>query len=83
MTLPEIRAFLLWCTLFNAGLLTIWFLMFAVARDWIYRLHSRWFPIPRERFDAIHYALMAAYKTGIILFNLVPWLALLVVGRNG
>jgi hypothetical protein len=29
--------------------------------------------------DAIHYAGMAIYKIGIILFNLVPYVALLIV----
>ena len=29
------------------------------------------------QFDALHYAGMSVYKIGIILFNLVPFLALL------
>ena len=54
--------------------------MFIVGRDWIYRMHSRWFRISEERFDAIHYAGMAIFKTAIFLFNLVPYLALRIVG---
>jgi hypothetical protein len=49
----------------------------------MYRLHSRWFRISEERFDAIHYAGMAAYKIGILLLNLVPFVALLVLRRHG
>jgi hypothetical protein len=45
----------------------------------MYRLHGRWFRIPEDRFDAIHYAGMAVYKIGILLLNLVPLVALLVV----
>ena len=44
-------------------------------------LHSRWFYLSREQFDALHYAGMALYKIGILLFNLVPYIALHIVGR--
>jgi len=46
----------------------------------MYRFHSKWFNLPVDRFDAIHYAAMAAYKMGIWLFNLAPYLALRIVG---
>ena len=36
--------------------------------------------MPAEQFDTIHYTVMAIYKMGIILFNLVPDVALLIVG---
>ena len=62
------------------GLTLFWFAYFALAHDWLYRVHSRWFGIPVERFDAIHYAAMAGFKLGIILFNLVPYFALRIVG---
>ena len=32
------------------------------------------------QFDAIHYAGMTVFKLGIILFNLVPYIALRIVG---
>lgn len=67
---------LLWCTLINLGLLVIWFLSFTLARDRILRLHSVWFKLSEERFDAIHYAGMAWFKLSILLFNLVPYIAL-------
>jgi hypothetical protein len=39
-------------------------------------MHTRWFKLSVETFDAIHYVGMATYKLGIILLNLVPLLAL-------
>lgn len=68
-----------WCSLINIGLLIFWFAIFSLAHDWIYRLHGRWFSLSVERFDAIHYGGMALYKMAIILFNLVPYLALRIV----
>ena len=46
------------------------------ARDWLERLHGRWFRLSREQFDAIHYAGRSVFKIGIVLFNLVPFVVL-------
>ena len=80
MSLETVREFLLWCAVINYGVLLWWFLVFHFAHDWLYRLHGRWFRFSPEQFDAIHYLAMAAYKLGVILFNLVPYLALCIVG---
>ena len=74
MNLESFRQFLLWCTLINMGLLLYWFAFFAFARDFIYRIHSRWFRLNLENFDAINYSGMALFKLGIFLFNLVPYI---------
>jgi uncharacterized protein DUF6868 len=78
-----LRDFLLWCLVVNYIILLWWFGVFVFAHGWIYRLHSRWFRISEEQFDAIHYGGMAAYKVGILLFNLAPLLALIVLARRG
>lgn len=70
------RQFLLYCTLINYLILLIWFAAFRFAHDALYRLHSRWFRIPVERFDALHYGGMAVYKIGVLLLNLAPLIAL-------
>ena len=80
MTVQVVRDALFWCWVINFGLLLLWFLMFSLARDWIYRYHSRWFKLSAERFDSIHYTGMAMFKTAIFMFNLVPYIALHIVG---
>lgn len=80
MSIELIRDTLLWCTVINYGLLFFWALFFIIAHDWMYRLHGRWFRLSVEQFDALHYAGMAIYKIGIFLFNLVPYIALHIVG---
>ncbi len=80
MTLEIIRSMLAWCTVINWALLLLWLVFFIGAHDWMYRIHSKWFKIPVEKFDAIHYGGMAFFKTAVILFNLVPYLALRIVG---
>ena len=79
MTIEIIRSTLAWCTVINWVLLLWWLLFFTLAHDWTYRLHGKWFNLSVEKFDAIHYAGMAFFKLFILLFNLVPYLALRIV----
>ena len=76
MTTIEIKEVLFWCLGVNYSVMLVWFGVFVYAHDWMYRLHARWFKLPVETFDAIHYAGLAIYKIGVILFNLVPLIAL-------
>jgi Family of unknown function (DUF6868) len=80
MTIEVTRAFLLWCTVINYGVLLVWFLVFAFAHDGIQRIHGRWFRLSREQFDALHYVGMSIFKIGIILLNLVPLVVLSILG---
>ena len=70
----------MWCTVINYGVLLVWFLFFILVHYSMHRLLGRWFHLSVEQFDAIHYAGMTVFKLGIILFNLVPYIALRIVG---
>lgn len=80
MTPGLLRDVLLSCALLNYGVLLLWFLVFSLAHDWLYRLHGRWFRLSPEQFDAAHYTGMAIYKVGILLLNLAPYAALTLIG---
>lgn len=80
MALETLRATLGWAALINYALLLLWFCLWLGGRDAMRRWHGRWFGLSQERFDAIHYAGMAAYKIAIWLFLITPWLALRIVG---
>ncbi len=79
MNIETTRSFLLWCLGINYGILLLWFVAFTLAHDTLYRLHSRWFRISVDQFDSAHYSAMAIYKIGVLLLNLVPYLALRMV----
>lgn len=80
MTMELVRDTLGWCALINIGFLLFWWIMFMLARDFIFRMHSKWFKMSEESFNKIHYVGMAIYKLMIFIFNLVPYLALRIVG---
>ncbi len=79
MNPDTIKALLLCSLAINYLILLIWFGVFSLAHDWMYRLHSRWFNLSAETFDALHYAGMAVYKIGIIMLNIAPLVALWLV----
>jgi len=78
MTVCEIKNILLWCVGLNYAVLFIWFGAFVLAHDRMYKMHLRWFSLSVETFDTIHYAGLAVYKIGILLFFVVPLIALVV-----
>jgi len=80
MTLEIIRSALAWCAVINIGLLLWWYLLFTLAHDWVYRVHTKWFNLSVDTFDTIHYAGMGLFKLGLFMFNLVPYFALRILG---
>ena len=79
MTVNIFLGVLGWSDVINFGLLMWWFLWILFAHDFVYRMHSKWFKVSVEKFDAIHYAGIAFYKISIIVFNVVPYLALQII----
>jgi hypothetical protein len=73
MSIAIVRKVLLWRTVINYDVLILWFLLFLLAHEWMYGLHSRRLHLSVEQFDALHYAGMALYKVGILLLNLAPY----------
>jgi hypothetical protein len=79
MTIDIARSVLLWCTAINFGVVLVWFLLFALPHEWLYRYWARWFRLTAEQFDAINFAGIVFYELGILLFNLTPFVAMCIV----
>lgn len=79
MTISELKDFLLWSTAINYCIVLVWFAAFVYAHDWLFRMHTRWFKLSAESFDALNYAGVALYKIGIVLLNLVPLITLYII----
>jgi hypothetical protein len=76
MSVDTLRQVLIFSLAINYGVLLIWFAVFTLAHDRLYRLHSRWFTVSRETFDALNYGGMSVYKIGTLLLNVAPLVAL-------
>jgi len=80
MDTQTLTSFFMWCTIINGGLLIFWSTVFMAAPDVVYRTQRKWFPIPRATFDVVMYAFLGMFKIVFLVFNVVPYVALLIVG---
>jgi len=65
-----------WCSLIYIVILALLSVLSLFARNWLYKLQSKWFSISEDQFNAINYALLGAFKFLLIMFFLVPHLVL-------
>ena len=80
MDIQTLTTFFMWCAIMNGGLLVLWTVFFLFAPNLVYRTQSKWIPISRETFDVVMYSFLGAFKIVFLVFNVVPYLALLIVG---
>ncbi|MHC4698898.1 MAG: DUF6868 family protein [Planctomycetota bacterium] len=80
MELQTLTAFFMWCTIINGGLFILWTAFCVFAPDLVYRTQSKWFPIPRETFNVVIYSFLGLFKAAFLVFNVVPYVVLLIVG---
>ena len=80
MDIQILTKFFMWCTILNIALLALSSLMCMCAGDWVYQIHSKWFSISREAFNVAIYSFIGLYKVLVFVFNLIPYVALLIVG---
>lgn len=83
MKTRKIRRFLGICTLLNYAILIIWFAVFTLSYDWVYRVHTSWFPMSKENYDVANYLAMAVYKILVLVLNVIPYIALSIMGSDG
>jgi len=79
MSIETARSFFLWCSVINIVILLVWAALATLGRDWFYRLCNRLFRISPEQLDMLNLAGITLYKTGVLLFNIVPCIALYLV----
>jgi hypothetical protein len=80
MDIITVKTFFMWCSIINGALLVLSLLICSLASDWVYRMHSDWFPISRETFNVAIYCFIGLFKIFVLVFNLVPWIACAIAG---
>ena len=80
MDINTIRMFFMWCSVINGAVLILSSLILVFGGSFVFRVHTRWFVMPRETFNAVVYGFLGFYKVVFITFNLVPCLALSIIG---
>ncbi len=80
MDIQTLTKFFMWCTIINGSILALWTLFCMFTPNLVYRTQSKWFPIPRETFDILIYSFLGLFKIFLLVFNVVPYVALVIVG---
>ena len=83
MDIQKLTAFFKWCTIINIVLFIFSVLFLIAAPDFVHGVHGQLFNLSREAFDVIIYSFLGLYKIFILVFNLVPYIALLIIEKNG
>lgn len=82
MDMRSLTEFFKWCSIINVILFFITAIMVIAAPDFVYSTQGHLFNVSREAFDGSLYAFMGLYKILIIVFNIVPYIALLIMGKK-
>ena len=80
MDIETLTTFFMWCTIINGGMFLVGAIFCTLAPDFVYRAKTKWFPIPRETFNVVVYSSLVLFKIAFIVFNLVPYVALRIIG---
>ena len=79
MTVQMLQSFFMWCSIINVVLLMLMFFIITTAKEWTYKIHSRWFNISKENFDLVLYCFLGLYKLLVWIFCIIPWIALSII----
>jgi len=80
MDVQTLTRFFMWCSIINGGLFALSAAICMAAPGFVYRVHSKWFHISRETFNVAIYSFLGLFKVFFLVLNLVPFVALLIVG---
>ena len=82
MDILKLTAFFMWCTVIDGAMLAVSIVFFVLAPDWMYQMQATFFPISQTHFNVVMYGFLGLFKIAWLVFNVVPYVALLIVRRK-
>ena len=82
MDIQRVKTFFKWCTIINGAMLVLSILVCTAGQDWVYTIHSKMFHVPRETLGVAIYLFLGLFKIVWIVFNLVPYLVLVIFEKK-
>lgn len=70
-----------WMTAINFGMFILAAFMCIFANNYIARVHGKMFGLSAETIKTALYGFLGIYKLLFIVFCLIPWIALMIVGE--
>jgi hypothetical protein len=82
MDMQKLTTFFMWCSIINGALLVLSTIGIVLGPDFGLSLQSKLFHIPSETLNLALYLYLGLFKIAWLVFNVTPYLALRVVGKN-
>jgi len=79
MSLEQLTGFFGWCSVINIGVLLFSTIMLVLMKDWVINIHSKMFNLNPQVLAHIYFRYLGNLKLLVIVFNLVPYLALKLI----
>ena len=79
MDSTEIQSFLGWCTLLNAAILILSTAVLLGCRSMVTKIHGKLLGLDEDSLQKAYFQYLAQFKIAVLVFNLVPYLALRIV----
>ncbi len=80
ITLYSLTEFFGWCTIINILVLALTTLMLVANRGFVVKTHKKMFGLSEVDLTKAYFNYLALFKIAVIVFNLVPYLALKIIG---
>ena len=78
-SIDTLAEFFGWCTVINLGFFAFGAIKLTVMRKPIAGIHAKMFGLSEESLSLVYLQYLAQYKTVILVFNLVPYIALRII----
>ena len=79
MNIEQLIEFFKWMTIINIGLLLISTFAVMTMKSLMVKIHSKLFGVTETQISAVVYAYLGMFKVLIIVFNIVPYIALMMI----
>ncbi|MBU4487380.1 MAG: hypothetical protein KKD38_10685 [Candidatus Delongbacteria bacterium] len=81
MDIQMLKDFFMWCTIIDGSVLILWTLIFTIIPNLVFKSQTWIFPTKKkEHYALIMYSFIGLFKIMFIIFNLIPYLVLLIIG---
>ena len=82
MSIEKMRSFLGWCTVINFALYFVGVIQHLLIGEWASEVHADMFQIDAVSVRQAYFLYLVYYKLAIVVFNLVPYVALRIMSRG-
>ncbi len=79
MTLDQTTELFKWMTIINIGIMILSSIVVIFIKDYIGKMHGKMFGIKPENISIAVYGYLGISKALIIIFNIVPYIALSII----